>query len=271
MPYLANGTFVPDLIGLTPPPARSVSQPKPTSKPKTNAEILAAMVGDIGTSPAQTSYQDVTNDPRGLGAPAAQEYELANRLGLKWDAGSETYYDRLGRSYSPQQLAGGMLGTPGGQPQGVTPQDRVNARAQFQADARLRDQTRPQTTLADLFGIGGGDWASQWGNQADPRNRINQNFYQGLGLDTGIFNSPTGPYGQLQQAAVLSAPARNDRQARMYEADVAKDIAGMKYGTAKQVLGQLSNLLGGRQQLNGFETDYGASAMLRPTNLRRYF
>lgn len=176
---------------------------------------------------------------------------------------------------APQQGSGGLTGAAGGQPapqqDKITSQDLVNLRAAGLAGARLQNQIKPQTSLADLFGVGGGDWASQWGKQADPRSQISNNFYSGLGLDTDLFNSASGPYGQLQLAAAHTAPARNDRQARMYEADTAKDIAGMKYGTAKQVLGQLANLMSNPSQMNGFETDYGASAMLKPTNLRRFF
>ncbi len=177
--------------------------------------------------------------------------------------------------------SGGMLSTPGAQQQagpGVTPADRVNARAQAQADARLRSQVAPGTNPADLFGLGGGDWASAWRQATTPQDSLighlirqqvsGPNVSSGL---AGLFNSASGPYGQLQQAAAYTAPARNNRQARMYEADTAQDIAKMKYGTANRVLGQLSNLLANPNQMTGFETDYGASAMLRPTNLRRYF
>lgn len=154
----------------------------------------------------------------------------------------------------------------------MTAQDRVNARAQALADARLRNQTQPKTSMADLFGVGGGDWASQWGKANDPRSQISNNFYGGLGLDTDIFNSASGPYGQLQMAAAYTAPARNDRQARMYEADTSKDIAQMKYGTAGKIASQLANLIGGGAgPMTGLQTDYGASAKLNPVDFRRFF
>lgn len=158
------------------------------------------------------------------------------------------------------------------QPQ-MTAQDRVNARAQALADARLQNQIKTPTGLADLFGVGGGDWASQWGKQANPQSSQYAGYSPAGGLNDlmGAFNSASGPYGQLQSAAAYTAPARNDRQARMYEADTTKDIAKMKYSTANRVLSNLANLMQGGQQMNGFETDYGASAMLKPTNLKRFF
>lgn len=224
--------------------APSPMQPGYIADPRTKAQI-AAMSG-ARQAPATTS-----ND------------WLAQLIALSEAGGASGGSVADG---GPGAAYGNQAGAPA-----ITAQDRVNARAQALADARLRNQTQPQTNLADLFGVGGGDWASQWGKQADPRSRINSNFYQGLGLDTDIFNSPTGPYGQLQMAAAYSAPARNDRQARMYEADTAKEIARMKTGTANRVLSNLANLMSNPNQMNGFETDYGASAMLKPTNLRRFF
>lgn len=179
----------------------------------------------------------------------------------------------------PSAAYGNQAGAPAGtQAPAMTAQDRVNARAQALADARLRNQTERPTTAADLFGVGGGDWASAWLAAQQPRQTpfdiqvgrqlAGPNVSSGL---AGLFNSASGPYGQMQAAAAYTAPARNDRQARMYEADAAKEIANMKYSTANRVLGNLANLMSSPAQMNGFETDYGASARLQPTNIRRYF
>lgn len=198
------------------------------------------------------------------GNPFAQQIASGQR------AAPSVYQPYYNQAAAPQAGSGGLLTTPGPQ---VTAQDRVNARAQARADARLQNELRTPTSLADLFGVGDGDWASQWGRLQKPGSSQYAGYSPAGGLNDlmGAFNSASGPYGQMQAAAAYTAPARNDRQARMYEADTSRDIAKMKYSTANRVLSNLANLMQGGQQMNGFETDYGASAMLRPTNLKRFF
>lgn len=216
--------------------------------------------GPTTTAP-RPGQQGYIADP---GNPFAQQITSGQR------AAPSVYQPYYNQAAATQAGSGGLLTTPGPQ---VTAQDRVNARAQARADARLQNELRTPTSLADLFGVGDGDWASQWWRMQKPGSSQYAGYSPAGGLNDlmGAFNSASGPYGQLQTAAAYTAPARNDRQARMYEADTSRDIAKMKYSTANRVLSNLANLMQGGQQMNGFETDYGASAMLRPTNLKRFF
>lgn len=233
---------------------RSILPPGPT----TTAPQLGA-AGSIADPRTQQQIASMNAGPSQRAAPSVYEpyYHNAQAGGSIADGGPGAAY-------------GNQAGAPAA---GITAQDRVNARAQARADSRLQNELKTPTGLADLFGVGGGDWASQWGKQANPQSSQYAGYSPAGGLNDlmGAFNSASGPYGQLQSAAAYTAPARNDRQARMYEADTTKDIAKMKYSTANRVLSNLANLMQGGQQMNGFETDYGASAMLKPTNLKRFF
>lgn len=172
----------------------------------------------------------------------------------------------------------GMQGTES-TAQGIAPQDRVNARAQALSDARLRDRigTGPRNPW-DSFGLGGGDWAGAWQNatrpQTDLRSLLGAQMLAGPNTQNGLaglFNSASGPYGQLQAAAAFTAPARHDSAARRYEADTQRDVARMKYGTANKIASQLANLIGNGGPMTGLQTDYGMSAQLKPVDLRRFF
>lgn len=223
--------------------------------------------GPTTTAP-RPGQQGYIADP---GNPFAQQIASGQRAA---PSVYQPYYAKAGGSVAdggPGAAYGNQAGA-AAQPQ-MTAQDRVNARAQARADARLQNELRTPTSLADLFGVGDGDWASQWGRLQKPGSSQYAGYSPAGGLNDlmGAFNSASGPYGQMQAAAAYTAPARNDRQARMYEADTSRDIAKMKYSTANRVLSNLANLMQGGQQMNGFETDYGASAMLRPTNLKRFF
>lgn len=117
------------------------------------------------------------------------------------------------------------------------------------------------------FGQGGGDWAKAWTKQMSP---LQSNFMKMYGgIDTDLFNSASGPYGQMQQAAAYTAPARNDRQAREYEADTSRYIADRKYDTASQLFSQLQQAIN-KPNIAGVETDYGAFAKVMPTLMAKY-
>lgn len=220
--------------------------------------------GPTTTAP-RPGQQGYIADP---GNPFAQQIASGQRAA---PSVYQPYYNQTAGGSVADGGPGAAYGNQVGAP-AITAQDRVNARAQARADARLQNELRTPTSLADLFGVGDGDWASQWGRMQKPGSSRYAGYSPAGGLNDlmGAFNSASGPYGQLQTAAAYTAPARNDRQARMYEADTAKEIARMKTGTANRVLSNLANLMQGNQ-MNGFETDYGASAMLRPTNLKRFF
>ena len=209
---------------------------------------------------------------RTAGLPALDPNTLAGLIAISEAGGMR------GETGVPM-ASGGLTPAAGAQQPNVTPADRVNARAQSLADARLRNQTAPGTNPWDMFGMGNGDWASAWRNATTPQDNLIEHLIRkqvsgpnvSSGL-AGLFNSGSGPYGQMQAAAAYTAPARNDRQARMYEADTARDIAGLKYGTANTIARQFANALGGQGlPMTGVQTDYGASARLNPVDFRRFF
>lgn len=117
------------------------------------------------------------------------------------------------------------------------------------------------------FGKGGGDWAKAWSRQMSP---LQSNFMKMYGgIDTDLFNSASGPYGQMQQAAAYTAPARSQRYVADRESETAKYLSDNKRSMAENMFGQLANAL---QQPNvaGVETDYGAFAKVMPTIMAKY-
>lgn len=188
-----------------------------------------------------------------------------------------------GRSPAPPQQSQ-QQGTPsadaymGGPGTAANPQlAEVQARAKAQAMARLNNQTGGNS-LMNLFGVGDGDWAAQFGRLTQEKPSLFGSLVgqQMAGPNTssglaGLFNNASGPYGQMQAAAAMTAAPRADERARRYEADTQRSIAGMKYGTAKQVASQLANMIGNNAPLTSIQTDYGAGLNLKPVDFRRFF
>lgn len=117
------------------------------------------------------------------------------------------------------------------------------------------------------FGQGGGDWARAWTQAQQP---LQSNFMKMYGgIDTDLFNSPSGPYGQFQQAAAYTAPARSQRYVADVNANADRYIADRKYDTIGQLFGQLSDRLAGPSVAN-VESDYGAFAKVMPTIMQKY-
>lgn len=256
---------------------------EPNARPTTmqsEGDRLAAMIA--GDDPALSP-----NIP--LGAAGARQIALAGGMGGGGGGGTAgggqsndgTWdYDENGNYVNsnwmtPQEGQGNLASMMGG---GRTSQQQVQDRAQIEAAARLRDRIQQQTTPADLFGVGGGDWASAWlkAQQKDPGmfGSLVQQQMAGPQATTGLaglFNNAGGPYGQLQSAAAYIAPSKADERARKYEADTQRAIADKKYNTSQAIAGNLARLIGsGVQPMQGLTTDYGASAMLKPTNTRRF-
>lgn len=117
------------------------------------------------------------------------------------------------------------------------------------------------------FGKGGGDWASAWTRQMSP---LQSNFMKMYGgLDTDLFNSASGPYGQLQQAAAYTAPARSNRYVADRESETAKYLSDNRRAMAESMFGQLQQAIN-RPNIAGVETDYGAFAKVMPTLMAKY-
>jgi len=244
--------------------ARAIAEQERLARPSTQAAV------GLDRARANWAGQRTVDDQ---GNPIYTE-------GLDYNTGGD-YLDFL-----DQMAADGIFPSSGSSGGGqssqvaVTPQDRVRNNAIARNEARVSRDVRNTTSSAwDNFGIGGGDWASAWQNaqrpQTDLRSLLGGQMLAGPNTTSGLaglFNSASGPYGQMQLAAALTAPSRNDAAARRYEADTQKDIAGLKYGTANKIASQLANLIGGGMApLTGLQTDYGMSAHLKPTDLRRFF
>lgn len=117
------------------------------------------------------------------------------------------------------------------------------------------------------FGKGGGDWASAWSRQMSP---LQSNFMKMYGgIDTDLFNSASGPYGQMQQAAAYTAPARSERYVADRESETAKYLSDNKRSMAENMFGQLAQALT-QPNVAGVETDYGAFAKVMPTLMAKY-
>lgn len=256
---------------------------EPTARPTTmqsEGDRLAAMIA--GDDPALSPNIQ-------LGAAGARQIALGGGMGGGGGGGTagggqsndgSWDYDENGNYVNsnwltPQQGQSNLASMMGG---GRTSQQQVQDRAQMEMAARLRDRIQQQTKPEDLFGVGGGDWASAWlkAQQKDPGIFGAQVQQQMAGPQTttglaGLFNNAGGPYGQLQSAAAYIAPSKADERARKYEADTQRAIADKKYNTSQAIAGNLARLIGsGVQPMQGLTTDYGASAMLKPTNTRRY-
>lgn len=115
------------------------------------------------------------------------------------------------------------------------------------------------------FGKGGGDWASAWSKAMQPQrgifdsivgNQVGSFLDYGKGLNQ-TFNSATGPYGQMQAAAVATAPSRAQRA-------ISKDKLGMLSGLFDQMSANKT------PSVSSVETDYGAYAKMLPSLMKKY-
>ena len=115
------------------------------------------------------------------------------------------------------------------------------------------------------FGKGGGDWASAWSKAMQPQrgifeslvgNQLGSFLDYGKGLNQ-TFNSATGPYGQMQAAAVATAPSRAQRA-------ISKDKLGMLSGLFDQMSANKT------PSVSSVETDYGAYAKMLPSLMKKY-
>jgi len=152
-----------------------------------------------------------------------------------------------------------------------TPADRLRERGIAIGDAKTNAK------IAQITGAGGNPWGpfgpqqqrrtpSIW-EQLVAKQLAGPNTTSGL---AGLFNSAEGPYGQLQMAAAMMAPAKADERARRYEADTSRAIARDRNKTVDNLASRLMNLVGGAP-MTGLTTDYGMSAELKPVNFRRFF
>lgn len=203
--------------------------------------LIAASGGGVGTEDRINRVTDVT--PQGA---ARDAYNEAN-YGIR-----------------PPNAGGGNA------------QQAFMAQRGIQGDQDKRAMQATQQLLGNPgmhFGQGGGDWASAWTQAQQPKQGIfdaligNQvRGFTGYGDQlNNLYNSPSGPYGQMQAAAAYTAPARSQR----YVADSNERIADRKYDAAESMFGRLSQAL--QPNVANVETDYGAFAKVMPTIMAKYF
>ncbi len=187
---------------------------------------------------------NASNDAeRGLGPPASKVEDITNLPGMGGPYSQQGNNDAQQAFMAQRGIQGGL------------------------DEATMKATERLLGNAGMHFGQGGGDWAKAWTKQMSP---LQSNFMKMYGgIDTDLFNSASGPYGQMQQAAAYTAPARNDRQAREYEADTSRYIADRKYDTASQLFSQLQQAIN-KPNIAGVETDYGAFAKVMPTLMAKY-
>lgn len=173
----------------------------------------------------------------------------------------------------PQPGSGGLTGAAGSgvqmptfefpqqQPMGqgeVSPQQLVWQRAMREAQDR-------QSRLS----------MQKWFDTMTPRpgrEAINENFYKGVGLDTDIFNSASGPYGQLQQAAVLTAPSRADRAIAAMTTQANERMNAQDNATKAQIARAIAGVLAGgtgNSQIGETASDFQRFSPMFDPRLRR--
>lgn len=185
---------------------------------------------------------------------------------------------------APADGGAGGGGGGGGQIQGrVTPAAIARQRAiQAEEVRRRQNQQRQGERPSDLFGMGQGDWAGVWERMQQPRgnlfdalagNQVNAFLNYDNQLDRA-YNSPVGPYGQFQQAAAYTAPARASRDIAKIESEANKYIADRKFGSQDYMASKLFEALGGvgANTPGRIVTSYGASVTPEgaPPSLSRY-
>ena len=158
----------------------------------------------------------------------------------------------------------------------------LNALQRNQDNRGMQQTERLINNPMSHFGRGGGDWASQFGRMTEPRPGIfgaivgNQANLAAGGYGNQLnqtFNSPAGPYGQMQAAAAATAPARASRDIAAMQTAADRDIARMRFDTTRDLFGTLLGRMGGigsPGQVSGIETDYGAFAKMKPASAKKY-
>lgn len=167
-------------------------------------------------------------------------------------------------------------------PDGLTPEEAERRAQQVMENAQEERQFRRD--LARAREMGGGLPANQWEfagqvmrqntpagpGQAVMGNQLGAFTNYGAGLNS-LYNSASGPYGQLQAAAAYIAPSKYDAQARRFEAAAQLAAEREKASAKRDIARQIVNSMGGvGRGVTGFETDYGAGASLAPVQTRRF-
>ncbi len=159
-----------------------------------------------------------------------------------------------------------------------------NAMMKNQGNQSMQGTERLVNNPMMHFGQGGGDWASQFGRMTEPRPGIfgaiagNQANLAAGGYANQLnqtFNSPSGPYGQMQAAAAVTAPARASRDIAAMQTSADRDIARMRFDTTQELFGKLLGRMGQAgdvqsQPISGIETDYGGFAKITPNSAKKY-
>jgi hypothetical protein len=128
----------------------------------------------------------------------------------------------------------------------------------------------------DVFGTGDGNWAQVWQNAMQPKptlegslmgNQLSGFLNYGDQLNQQ-YNSPTGPYGQLQAAATMQRPYKAQENVARTQADADKYIADSKSKTALGFAEMVRNAIGGSP--TAISTDYGAAVTPTYKSLGQY-
>jgi hypothetical protein len=188
---------------------------------------------------------------------------------------------------SPQAGSGGLLPTPGSggvmmpsfefgeqpaqQPaqaqQELTPQQLVQQRAALEAKDRQARQS-----MQKWFGSSGSPIASAGGNVfgAIAANQLGGFLNYGNALDQA-YNSASGPYGQLQQAAVLTAPSRAERAVASITSQAQERMNAQNNATKAQIARAIAGAIsgGGRGELSESASDFQRYSPLYDPRLRR--
>lgn len=223
--------------------------------------MLPALPAMAGQSLAQALVSGGRGLSQYLGGGGQQPRGGVMMPSFDFDPNTFEALAQIGSGASPYTAYGGQAGAParptGGQ---VDPRQALVTQRAME-DAELRRAIIAQRKLAANAPSGG-------------RAAINQNFYKGLGLDTDIFNSATGPYGQLQAAAIATAPSRAARDIARIEAETARQVNSSRTATANRLIdallsgGGIGAFGGAGVPLTGVKTDYGAGVRLSPIFLR---
>lgn len=209
-------------------------------------------------------------------AAVGREADNAQRLGLQWDAATQTYYDRTGRSYFPDQVRDLMAGgapAPMTNGQGAIVPRGGAARVGGAGGGGLADLPQNPFELAAWMqltnpGSGGVPYGDGGRNYWSSSNGLTDLFNQGatsIKTPHGTVTTAGGPYAQLQDAAVQTAPSRAARDIAEIQAAVDLDKNRGQREFASQLVSSLFGAggiggMGGRR--TGLTTDYGAGVSM---------
>lgn len=217
-----------------------------------------------------------SRDYRNLPKPGSGSGAMPARVNQTGDQYAQGFgYDDNGNFvnfdwFTPEEAAGGSEGYN----KGRDAYDAAKAQRAFMAmqgiqnkqdAAAMKATERLLNNPGMQFGKGGGDWASAWSKAMQPQrgifeslvgNQLGSFLDYGKGLNQ-TFNSATGPYGQMQAAAVATAPSRAQRA-------ISKDKLGMLSGLFDQMSANKT------PSVSSVETDYGAYAKMLPSLMKKY-